>query len=197
MVRARAVYTGRRRRRRAPKNLAASRSGSLTHIRAYEDADAPRLLALALLELALDAVQLRRRPIQPPPVAHQRDRRRQGDPDRPERALGAGRQPDRGAQQERAEQPAGLLQEPPLELAPPRRERRPLLLARGRERRQVGAQGAELSVGARRVRGGDAFVELVLGQPPGGEVVADLGDRALALLVGGAEVGRVGHDPYV
>ena len=55
---------------------------------------------------------------------------------------------------------------------------------------QVGAQDAQLALGARRVGGGDALVELVLAQPPGGEVVADLGDRALALLVGGAEVGR-------
>ncbi len=77
------------------------------------------------------------------------------------------------------------------------RQRRALLLARGRERRQVRAQGAELALGARRVGGGDALVELLLGQAPGGEVVADLGDRALALLVGGAEVGRVGHDSYV
>ena len=76
---------------------------------------AGRLLALALLELALDAVQLRRGPVQPPPVAHQRDRRRKGDPDRPEGALGAGRRPDRRAQQEGAEQAAGLLEQPPLQ----------------------------------------------------------------------------------
>ena len=58
-------------------------------------------------------------------------------------------------------------------------------------------RAASSRCGARSVGGGDALVELLLAQPPGGEVVADLGDRALALLVGRAEVGRVGHDPYV
>src|SRR4051794_40785058 len=96
---------------------------------------AGRLLALAALELALDPVELRRRAVQAPAVADERDRCCQADPDRPERALRAGRQPDHGADQERAQQPAGLLQQAPLELAASLRQRGSLPRARGGGRR--------------------------------------------------------------
>ena len=58
---------------------------------------APMVLAHSLLglELALDALELGRRAVQPPAVAQQRDRRNDRDPDRPELTAGAVAEPDR------------------------------------------------------------------------------------------------------
>ena len=42
---------------------------------------------------------------------------------------------------------------------------------------------------ARRICGADALLELVEVEPPGGAVLAQLGDGGLALVVGGAQTG--------
>ena len=58
---------------------------------------------------------------------------------------------------------------------------------------QVGRELRELADGARRERALGALVELLDGQPPGERVVAQGPDRPLAVGVGGAQVGYVGH----
>ena len=60
--------------------------------------------------------------------------------------------------------------------------------ARGDGRRgQVLEQAIELGVGARRVRGVEALVELLRRQPPGGRVLAEPARDLLALGVGGTD----------
>ena len=70
--------------------------------------------------------------------------------------------------------------------------------ARGDGRRgQVLEQAIELGVGARRIRGVEALVELLRREPPGGRVLAELARDLLALGVGGTDgslgLGHLAH----
>src|SRR6185503_20309788 len=94
-------------------------------------------------EVLLDAVEIGCRAVEAPAVAHQRDERDEQDPDRPERPARAGERPDRGADHERDERSAALLQEAALELAAAAGDVGALLGAR---RRQVGPQRVELAL---------------------------------------------------
>src|SRR5438105_7783712 len=91
---------------------------------------APMVLAHSLLglELALDTVELRRRAVQPPAVAQQRDRRNDRDPDRPELTAGAVAEPDHRADHEQPQRSTHLLKDAALEVAAALGELGPTLL---------------------------------------------------------------------
>jgi hypothetical protein len=78
---------------------------------------------------------------------------------------------------------AGLLQDPTLQLAAPLRQLRLALGRADRERRQVLHQLGQVGVGASLQRGLQTLVELVLGQPARGVVLANRLSRLLTLLI--------------
>jgi hypothetical protein len=144
----------------------------------------PGVAAPARLELLLDPVELWRRPVQPPRVARDEDHDDKGDPDRPEHPAGAARQPDSCAEREHRNAPARFLDNASLKLVTPGYELFAALLGSDRE---ISPRGLQLVVGLCCVDRLNSLVELVLGQPPCREVLAQLLGDLLALLVGDSD----------
>ncbi len=98
--------------------------------------------------------------------------------------------PDHRAEDEQAKSSSCLLEQPLPKLPPALGELGLLLLASGRELGEVREEPLQLLLGTRAVGRLDAVRELVLGDPPGREVLAELLGSALSLLVGNAKLGR-------
>jgi hypothetical protein len=71
------------------------------------------------------------------------------------------------------------------------------LLGGGGKRGEVPEQGPELVLGAGLVGRLDALVQLILGDPPGGEVLAQLLGGAIPVLIRDTEVRRALHTAEV
>jgi len=135
------------------------------------------------LKLALDAVELRRGSVQPPAIADQQEDQGDGHEGGPEASLGSGGGPDDHADDKRRGRSARLLKEPALELVAALGQLSPQLLLAGRQRGQVAQQGLELLLCPGGVGGLHALVELLLGDPARGEMLAQRLGRLVAFVV--------------
>src|SRR5580704_15973124 len=127
-------------------------------------------------------------PEQAPCIASEPQRGDRDHPDRPELAVRPARGPDDDAAQIEDRDRAGVLVDPPA--------RQLARAERGRQRTRVGKVGAdarELGHRGRGVRGFEAFAELGLAQTPCRVVLAQVRRRVVAVAVGGAELGQLGH----